>query len=329
MKYAKLGKKNMDISKIIIGGGAIGGILFKYGKENAVEGIRRALNYGINWFDTAEAYGNGKSEEMLGEILKELDARPNISSKVIFRGDEFNDISGTIRRHLEASLKRMNRDSIELYQLHNAITQNRFDSRNSLSVDDVLGTKGAAETLEKLREEGLIRATGFTAFGDPRCSVAMVESGFFDSLQVYFNLLNPSALWDLPADFNTRNFLRIIKTAKENDVSVLNVRVLAAGALAGRVLPVDIPAFFPGMEGQKENARVQSIMEGLKINKEELYKLALRTSFHEPAITAVCVGFSSADEIDAAVAVLDEPPVDDDTIALLKTLYGRSPFTGS
>ncbi len=93
MKYRNFGSTGLQISEIVFGAGAQGGLVFRGEKETRLEAVRRALNCGINWVDTAAQYGDGQSEENLGWILKELGANPYFSTKVRISPEHVGDIS--------------------------------------------------------------------------------------------------------------------------------------------------------------------------------------------------------------------------------------------
>ena len=94
MKYRELGKTGVRISEIVYGAGAVGGLLIREPADVRLEAVRRALEYGINWFDTAPGYGDGQSERTLGTALKELGASPHLSTKVGIRPEHLDDIPG-------------------------------------------------------------------------------------------------------------------------------------------------------------------------------------------------------------------------------------------
>jgi aryl-alcohol dehydrogenase-like predicted oxidoreductase len=326
MEVRKLGGSGPEISHIVFGCGAVGGVIFNAKMDESVEAVRRALDHGINWFDTAASYGDGRSEERLGKILKELGARPRVSTKVVLAPAELKDIPGSIRRSLERSLKRLGMERVDLFQLHNSVTPKRGGWRNSISLQDVLGPGGVAETFERLREEGLFSLTGYTGNGDAASLITMAESGRFQSVQAYFNLLNPTAVLEPPPGFKGHNFKQLAAKAHEKGLGVLNIRVLAAGVLAGKQLP-DRPGIVDGAEGAAENARAQTLMEELEIDAKGLYRLALRFAFMQEAIDGVLIGFSAPDHVDAAVAALAEPSVEPPLLDRIRRLYRKPPFS--
>ena len=128
--------------------------------------LRRALDAGVNWIDTAPLYGQGQSEEALGWLLAEIDDAPYLSTKVGLDLDGLDDIAGQVERSMAESLERLGRSSVDLLQLHNAIGPETGNGR--IGVDRVLGPGGVADALDRLRDQGLTRFTGLTALGNAR-----------------------------------------------------------------------------------------------------------------------------------------------------------------
>ena len=129
MKYRDFGSTGLKISVIVFGAGAVGGLVFRPERSTRLEAVRRALDLGINWIDTAPSYGDGQSEENLGWILNELDADPYLSTKVRVGPEHVGDIPGEIQRSMEVSLGRLQRERVDLIQLHTAVTGARGDFR--------------------------------------------------------------------------------------------------------------------------------------------------------------------------------------------------------
>ena len=326
METRTLGRTGLKISRLVFGCGAVGGVIFKSRLEESVEAVRRALDHGVNWFDTAASYGDGRSEERLGEILRELGADPHVSTKVGLAPEELGDIPGGVRRSLERSLRRLGRDRVDLFQLHNPVTTVRGARGRSLTVEDVLGKGGVAETFDRLRDERLFAHTGFTGFGETECLGKVIESEAFQTMQTYFNLLNPSALLPVPAGFGGQDFRRIGRLAREHGVGVLNIRVLAAGVLAGREL-ADQAGLAAGASGAEENARARRLREELGLDAGALYRAALRFAFGQDGIDGVLVGFAEPAHVDAAAAALEEPPLEPEILTRVDSLYQKPPFS--
>jgi D-threo-aldose 1-dehydrogenase len=160
LKYRPFGKTGLNISEVVIGGGYVGGILINPDNGIKREALRRALAAGVNWIDTAPTYGNGQSETNLGWLLPELkkEQQPYLSTKVRLDPSNLSDISGQVEASINASLKKLNRQSVDLLQLHNMISTEVTDRAVTLGY-----ALQAADCFDLLREQGLIKLIGYTA----------------------------------------------------------------------------------------------------------------------------------------------------------------------
>ena len=149
-----------------------------------------------------------------------------------------------------------------------------------------------------------------------------------ESVEAYFNILNPSAVKKVPKGFAAQDFAELATHAKEQGLSVLNIRVLAAGALAGTVLDEKSAGIVNGAGGQAENLRVRRVSEELGIDVQELYSLALRFAFMRAEIDGVLIGFSTPDHVDQAIAELSAPQLPEDTLRRVEALYASPLFAG-
>ena len=113
MQYRRIGKTGLRVSEIGFGCGNNAVLMVKAPYEEQVKVVRRALDAGVNFFDTAFAYGLGKSEENLGRVLKELDASPVISTKIRLEADSVGDIKAATIRAIQAGLERLGRERVE------------------------------------------------------------------------------------------------------------------------------------------------------------------------------------------------------------------------
>jgi L-galactose dehydrogenase/L-glyceraldehyde 3-phosphate reductase len=125
MEYRTLGKTGLRVSALGFGCGNVGGLIIREEPRTRVRAVARAIEAGINYFDTASMYGNGQSEQNLGQVLNELKPDVYVGTKVRIRPDEIGDLRGAIHRSVEASLTRMAREQVDLIQLHNHIVQRR------------------------------------------------------------------------------------------------------------------------------------------------------------------------------------------------------------
>ncbi|MBL6597991.1 MAG: aldo/keto reductase, partial [Alphaproteobacteria bacterium] len=123
MNRRRFGRTGIEVSEVVIGAGWVGGILIDPDPDVMRRALRMSLDAGINWIDTAESYGAGVSETNVGWLVEELDAaeRPGISTKARLDIESSETIASQLDRKIDASLKRLRMDSVDLYQLHNRI----------------------------------------------------------------------------------------------------------------------------------------------------------------------------------------------------------------
>lgn len=322
MRYRRFGRTDLEISELVFGAGMVGGLLIRADDEMKREGIRRALAGGINWIDTAPAYGNGASESALGWLLREVDREVHLSTKVGI-DPKRGDIVGQIERSLHESLTRLQRERVDLLQLHNRVMPET--GSRSLGVDAVLGPGGVAEGLERMVEQGLTRHTGFTAIGDSGSCRRVIESGRFASAQVYYNLVNPSAGRPVPAGWSGYDFEDLISSCATRGVAVMSVRVLAAGVIAtddrhGREIPI-----VPKSEVHLDEKRVAAVFAELGDRYGTRAQTAIRYALVHPGIAGVVVGFAELDYLDEALAAVAMGPLPSEALTQLDELH-RSDF---
>ena len=121
MEKRRFGRTGLEFSALGFGCGAVGGLMIKGTPADQERAVARALELGINYFDTAQMYGNGQSETNLGRVLQKLKPNIYVGTKVRLRPTERGQIGAAIAASLEASLKRLQLDSVDLFQFHNAI----------------------------------------------------------------------------------------------------------------------------------------------------------------------------------------------------------------
>ena len=323
LEYRSLGRTGLRVSVLGFGCGAIGGLLVRGEADEQRRAVERALEAGINYFDTAVAYGNGRSEEVLGTVLRELRAEPYVGTKFRVELDAADDIPGQIRRSLEASLRRLGMERIDLFQLHNRIGSDPVGSGSGLPLDVVLGP--VAEGLAAVREAGLTRFVGITGMGDTAALHQVIASGAYDTVQSYVNALNPSAAWPVERD-GSHNFEGLIGKATEANVGVIAIRVLAAGALALQEQRHS-NAGDPGAplvtgSGYSEDLRRAHELEALarELGMEAAAELSYRLVLSHPGVSCALVGASDVSQLEEALRRADrgplEPAVVDRIVAL-------------
>ena len=230
MEMRDFGRSGIRVSLLGFGCGAVGGLMVRGDPADQERTIARALEAGVNYFDTAVQYGEGASERNLGRVLKKLKpADAVVGTKVRLQAADTNRIENAIRQSLEGSLERLGRDHVDVFYLHNPIT--RAGGGDALSQRQVV--EEVAPAFDRLRREGKIRIAGFTAIGDTDVLGAVTDTGMFAAAQVTYNMLNPSAAGELPAGYPAQDYARLLDRTQAAGVGVVGIRVLAGGALSG------------------------------------------------------------------------------------------------
>ena len=325
MQYRTVGKTGVKISEIGFGCGNNAVLMVKAPYEEQVKAARHALDRGINFFDTAFAYGLGKSEENLGRILNDLGATPVISTKIRLDSDAVGDIKAATIGAVEAGLERLRRERVDLVQLHTRIAQDRgIGKRFSLTPTDVLGAGGVVEGLKVMRDRGRVGFFGFSGLGDPKALHELVDSGEFHGFQCYYNLLNPSAGQKVPPEFSALDYRQILDRAAAKGMGAFVIRVLAAGALTsdpsagGGSSPEPLS---PGSDYPLDLQRAETVKAALGVDGKALTQAAIRFGLMNPDVSTVLVGFSNATHIDEAVACSGAGGLSEQQMAALRKLW--------
>jgi L-galactose dehydrogenase/L-glyceraldehyde 3-phosphate reductase len=176
-----------------------------------------------------------------------------------------------------------------------------------------------------VREQGLTRFTGITAFGEAPACREVIASGRFDSAQIYYNMLNPSAGQDMPPAWQGHNLHGLIAACREHGVAVMNIRVLAAAVLAteqrhGRESPMSEAAPIT-----TEEARARAVFARLDERYGTRAQTALRFALANPDIACVLVGMAELAHLEEALAAAEMGPLPDDALVELREVY-RSNF---
>ena len=303
----------MNVSRVAFGAGPVPAAMTEGDLQQQTTLVGRAIDAGVNWFDTAPGYGDGQSETNLGAALRALQAtdRVHVATKVRLQPDDLVDIAGSVRRSVETSLQRLGVTSIRLLQLHNLITERRDDEPTSITPDDILGPGGVQHAMQQLRQEGLIDWIGLTGIGQAAALQQVIGSGAFDAVQAPYNLLNPSAGQPAPADFQEADYGNLFAAAQQADMGIFAIRVYAGGALVGEPPSAHThrTKFFPLPLYWRNEARVRKLQDLLPAELD-LKQAALRFTLSHPAVTSAIVGFGSAEHIDEALRFLSAGPAD-------------------
>lgn len=287
----RLGRTGFEVSAIGFGAWAIGGNVHgnSYGPtddEESMLALARALDLGCTFIDTADVYGFGHSETLIGQLVGN---RPDVVVATKVGGDFYGDrvahdfSPGYIRFACEKSLKRLKREAIDLYQLHNPPPQ-------------VVGDERLYETLEMLVQEGKIRSYGVSIHGCDE-GLAAIQSGKPATIQVALNLLHREA----------ENGL--LQAAKAADVAIIAREPLANGFLTGKVQPWfrwehgDIRHSWSA-EFVQDRCKQVKALSNLEIEGRTLTQAAILFPLSLDGVSVVIPGCKSVAQVDENFAAL-------------------------
>jgi len=329
MEMRVFGRTGMQVSVLGFGCGAVGGLMVRGSAADQQRAIARALEVGINYFDTAVQYGMGASETNLGRALAALKpANAIVGTKVRLPAADFGRIEAAVTESLDGSLGRLGLDHVDIFHLHNAITVGGGD--DTLSAAQVLGE--VVPAFEKLRAAGKTRFLGITAVGDTEALHQVIDAQAFDSAQVSYNMLNPSAAEPLPAGYPAQDYLRLFDHTVKAGVGVVGIRVLAGGALSGSAArhPIASPPPEPigsalsyGTDLERARRLAPLVSEGFV---GSLPEAATRFAISHPAMGTILVGMATVDEFEAALAAVLKGPLPAAALQRLADL--RAGFVG-
>jgi aryl-alcohol dehydrogenase-like predicted oxidoreductase len=313
MQMRVFGRTGMRLSMLGFGCGAVGGLMVRGDPADQERTVARAIAAGVNYFDTAVQYGDGESEKNLGRILQNLKpANVAVGTKVRLPPGAFGRIADTVTASLEGSLARLRLDRVDILHLHNAISDEGEEAA-ALSVRQVLDD--VVPAFDRLRQQGKIRFLGMTAVGDTAALHEVIDAGVFDSAQVVYNMLNPSAAVELPANYPAQDYRRLFHHTNAAVVGVVGIRVLAGGALSGSAdrHPIASPAPEPIGSAVSYNADIDRARRLLPLVKEgfaaSLTEAATRFAISHPAMGTILVGMATPQQFEEALAAVQKGPL--------------------
>ncbi|PAD69011.1 aldo/keto reductase [Bacillus sp. 7586-K] len=315
MKYRQLGNTDLKISELSFGTWAIGGSWGKSDDQEALKGLEKAMDAGVNFFDTADVYGDGHSEELLAKATKGKEDKVYIATKFCRAGDIHDPKTYSeeaVTAYCEASLKRLQRETIDLYQIH-------------CPPMEILQSGQVFAVLDKLQQQGKIRHYGV--------SVETIDEGLFcieqpnvKALQVIFNIFRQNAITEL------------LPQAKEKGVGILARVPLASGLLTGKFTKqatfeaddhrnfnqngehFNVGETFAGIEfskGVELSEQLSWIAEG----RENMTRAALRWILDHEEITTVIPGFKTVKQVEDNLQATAVPAFSKDERKRLADFY--------
>ncbi|MCS3796279.1 aldo/keto reductase [Niastella sp. OAS944] len=286
MEYIQLGKSDMRISRIAFGCMSLGDDYA--GSENI---LHRAVDLGINFFDTADLYAKGLNESMVGKALKPYRQNIYIASKVgnQWRADgsgwDWNPRKDYILEQVEGSLKRLQVDHLDLYQLHGG------------TIDDPIDE--TIEAFELLKQQGKIRNYGISSIR-PNVISEYIKRSNIVSVMMQYSLLD------------RRPEETCLQLLQENNIGVLARGAVAQGLLINK--PPKAYLNYSPQEVEKAAAAIQKISN----SKRNAAQTTLRYVLQHPAISAAVAGIRTIQQLEEAVGAVQTPALNEKEMAALK-----------
>lgn len=312
MKYRTFGRLGWQVSEIGFGAWAIGGGWGTQRDEESLAALHRALDLGVNFIDTAQGYGNGRSEQLIGKVLKERRGeRIYVATKMPpapgnwppspYDIIEERYSEAYLRERIEVSLRNLGVECIDFMQLH---TWTRAWNRNPV----------ALETLRTIVKEGKLLGFGIsTPEHDQNSLVDLMRNGWLDGVQVIYNI------------FEQEPQAEFFPIAKEHNVGVIVRVALDEGALTGKwnaetkFEEGDFRnRYFAGDRLPRAVQRVEKIREALGDEGKNMPAAALKFALKPAAVSTVIAGMRNVAQVEANCAVSDTPALSDETEAKLR-----------
>jgi len=323
MEMRSFGRTGIRLSILGFGCGAVGGLMVRGDAADQERTVARALEAGVNYFDTAVQYGDGESERNLGRLLHKLKPQNAIvGTKVQVPSVDFGRIAQAVTQSLEGSLQRLGLDQVGIFHLHNAVTAT--GGGESLGAAQVLDE--VVPAFDRLRREGKTRFLGITAIGDTAALCRVIDARAFESAQVCYNMLNPSAATDVPADYPAQDYGRLFNHTEMAGVGVVGIRVLAGGALSGLAErhPIASPPPIPigsASSYAADLARARRLMPLVEAGyADSLSAAATRFAVSHPAMGTILVGIASQQQFEEALAAVQKGPLPHAALDMLAAL---------
>ncbi len=301
MHQRRLGNTGLIVSEIGMGTWELGGREWgDIGETDAVDLLRYAFENGVTYYDTADQYGGGRAEQLLGEAFSALGDRVVIATKLGYELDSdgwishgwerpsFNVSPDYIRSSVEGSLKRLKRDIIDIYQFHGPPP--------AFEWDDAFGT------MEELKAEGKIRFYGLCLGSEADALKAITETGT-STLLLTYNILSQEMVKP------------VMETAAENGVAVIVRQPLSSGLLSGQLGPDTVFAendYRKTWSREKLLAdleRVEQVKSIIGNRAKSLPQAALKFILAHPAVSSVVPGMMTPAQIDDGVATSSSTPL--------------------
>jgi aryl-alcohol dehydrogenase-like predicted oxidoreductase len=337
MNYRRFGGTDMKVSEIGVGGGRLGATLKQGTSGDVTKMLLEAFDSGITFYDTADSYGQGKSEELIGSALKRNRDEVVIATKTGYRlstaagfaaklkpvlrpfirslrplrrvaanvrsSQTSQDFSaGFIRDAIEGSLRRLQTDRIDLYQLHSPPC-------------NILRSGEVFSVLDELRSEGKIRYYGVACLTVEDAVISLQHPGV-SSVQVAINLLEREAI------------TRLLPSSKELNVAVIARQPFASGFLVQSQVEIESHAALVDQDLPERKARAAAEFRFLAKGPRSMAQAAIQFVLHQDGVSVVLPGMSSIEHLRENLCALTSPPLTDEEISMIDSMSERRDAAG-
>lgn len=313
MNYRTLGKTGLKISEVGYGAWGIGKTAWIGASDDeSILALNRAIELGLNFIDTALGYGNGHSERIVGQVVREHAEQIYVATKIPPKNSQWPARAGVraeetfpaehVIASTETSLRNLGLDTIDVQQFH-------------VWSDEWVDQGDWLEGVRKLKEQGKIRFFGVSINDhQPSNAIKLIETGVVDTVQVIYNIFDQS-----PED-------QLLAACEKHNVGVI-VRVpLDEGGLTGAITPETTfdegdfrNGYFRGDRKQEVYDRVQKIASDLHITTQELAEISLRFILSHSAISTVIPGMRSMRNVERNMKVSDGVRLSNEQLQILKS----------
>ncbi|AHV96734.1 aldo/keto reductase [Paenibacillus sabinae] len=312
MNYRTLGRTGLKVSEVGFGAWGIGKTSWiGADDQESLGALNRSVELGLNFIDTALGYGDGHSEQLVGQVVREHAGNIYVATKIPPKNRQWPARSGVpaeetfTKEHVisstEQSLRNLGLETIDVQQFH-------------VWSDEWVGTGDWLEGVQKLKEQGKIRFFGVSINDyQPSNAIKLIESGLVDTVQVIYNIFEQS-----PED-------ELLPACEKHNIGVIVRVALDEGGLTGKITPETTfeqgdfrNHYFKGDRKREVYERVQSIAADLNIPVDGIAETALRYVLSSPAVSTVIPGMRSVTNVERNMKIGDGLGLPQDQLAKLK-----------
>ncbi len=312
MNYRELGKTGLKVSEIGYGAWGIGkSSWIGASDDESVKALHRSIDLGLNFIDTALAYGDGHSEKLVGQLIRDRSEPIYVATKIPPKNEVWPAQSGTpaaetfpadhVIARTEQSLKNLGLESVDVQQFH-------------VWSDEWVNQGDWLEAVQKLKEQGKIKHFGVSINDyQPENAINLIETGAVDTVQVIYNIFEQS-----PED-------KLFPACERHNVGVIVRVALDEGGLTGKITPDTTfeegdfrSTYFRGDRKVQVYERIQRIALDLSINTDQMAETALRYVLSHTAVSTVIPGMRSVRNVERNCALGDGRGLPADKVERLK-----------